>query len=141
MTVTTSPARDSGTAGIETAVALTALLLVVFFAVGAIRITGTSGDVGTAARAAARAAATGRTSSAGNDLATAVATRILADRGVACNGGPSIDADGAGVPGGAVTVTVTCQVDLGDVAFAGFPGVRTVTASATEYVDSIRGSS
>ena len=138
MAATTTPS-DAGTAGVETAIALTALLLVVFFAVGAVRITGTNGDVGTAARAAARAAASERTAGSGRSLAGAVAGQILADRGLACIGGPAIETSGAGVPGGVVTVTVTCNVDLGDVVFDGFPGSRAVSASATEYVDALRG--
>jgi hypothetical protein len=42
-------------------------------------------------------------------------------------------------PGGDVTVEVTCTVALGDVAFTGLPGQRTVSARAVEVVDVYRG--
>ncbi|MDQ2727563.1 MAG: pilus assembly protein [Actinomycetota bacterium] len=38
-------------------------------------------------------------------------------------------------PGGAVTVTVTCLVPLGDLVLLKVPGKRTVTASSTSVVD------
>ena len=63
---------------------------------------------------------------------------MLAGRGVACAGGPGVSVSGAGVPGNAVTVTVTCTVSLSDVVIVGFPGSRNVTVSAVEYVDSTR---
>ena len=47
---------------------------------------------------------------------------------------------GTWTPGGRVTVTVSCVVDLGDVTkFGVIPGSRTLTASATEVVDRTRG--
>ena len=54
-------ADDSGGAGIETPIAVSALLLVVFFVVGGMRIVNTNGDVTSSARSGARAAATART--------------------------------------------------------------------------------
>jgi hypothetical protein len=42
--------------------------------------------------------------------------------------------------GGVVSVRVSCIVSLDDVALAGFPGARTVSGRAVEYVDSVRGS-
>ncbi|MGB3737055.1 MAG: hypothetical protein WA964_19025 [Ilumatobacter sp.] len=132
-------ADDSGGAGIETPIAVTALLLVVFFVVGGMRIVNTNGDVSSSARSGARAAATARTAGQAQTAAQAVVTNTLADRGVACAGGPAVSVSGAGVPGGVVTVTVTCSVSLDDVVIAGFPGSRSVSVSAVEYVDSIRG--
>jgi hypothetical protein len=49
-----------------------------------------------------------------------------------------VSVNGAGVPGNAVTVTVTCNVSLSDVVIVGFPGSRNVTVSAVEYVDTTR---
>ena len=47
---------------------------------------------------------------------------------------------GSFAPGGRVTVTVSCVVELGDVTQFGFlPGSRTLTASATEVIDRTRG--
>lgn len=130
---------DAGSAGIETAFAVTALLLVLFFVVGGMRIVGANGDVSSAARAGARAAATARTRGGADSDARAVVSEALTGRGVACSGGPQVSVAGTGVAGGAVTVTVTCNVSLQDVVIAGFPGSRTVTVMAVEYVDRIRG--
>ncbi|SEG90728.1 TadE-like protein [Thermomonospora echinospora] len=53
-----------------------------------------------------------------------------------CRGGPSIVTDtGNWGPGGRVTVTVTCTVGLGDLAFLGLPGSRTFTGSAVAPID------
>ena len=130
---------DRGGAGIETTFAVTALLLVLFFVVGGMRIVNTNGDVSSSARSGARAAATARTAGQAQSAAQSVVSNMLADRGVACTGGPSVSVSGAGIPGGVVTVTVTCAVSLDDVVVAGFPGSRSVSVSAVEYVDSIRG--
>lgn len=131
---------DDGGAGVETAIAITGLLLVLFFVVGGMRIVGANGDVSSAARAGARAAATARTPSQADDAARSVIVASLGDRGVACSGGPVVIVDGAGVPNSAVTVTVTCSVALEDVVISGFPGSRSVSVSAVEFTDGIRGS-
>ena len=130
------PARDLGTAGVEAALSVTALLLVAFFIIGALRITNSGGDVQAAARAGARAAATARSAAEGQGLAISVVQSALADRGVACSGAPQVAASRTG---GLATVSVTCIVSLGDVSPAGFTAARTVTATASERVDPIRG--
>lgn len=128
------PARDRGAAGVEAALAVTALLSVALFTIGALRITNASADVSAAARAGARAAATAR---AGERTAAAapVVAGALADRGVACLG---LDVAVAPTPE-LVTVTVTCTVGLGDVGPGGFRADRTVTGRATERIDPLRG--
>lgn len=131
--------RDRGSAGIETAFAVTALLLVLFFVVGGMRIVNTNGDVQAAARAGARAAATARTSGQATSAAQSVVANMLADRGVACQGGPAVSVSASGSAGDLVQVSVTCLVSLRDVVVVGFPGSRTVSESAVEYTDTIRG--
>lgn len=128
--------RDRGGGGVEVAISVTALLLVAFFIIGALRITNSGGDVQAAARAGARAAATARTPGEGQSLAHSVVQAALTDRGVACSGGPQVSTTRSG---GLATVTVSCVVGLGDVSPAGFSDTRTVTASASERVDPIRG--
>ena len=131
--------NDTGSAGVETALAVIALLSMTFFVVGGLRITTTNGDVSAAARAGARAAASAGNESSGSADATSVVNAMLASRGVACSGGPAVSVSGAGAANSLVRVTVACTVDLGDVVLGGFPGSRTVTASAIEYTDSLRG--
>ncbi len=139
---TPSPSRlrgEDGTAGVEAALAVVALLAVMFFVIGALRVTNSGGDVSAAARAAARAAAAERTIGAAADAAERAAASALAGRGVACAGGPAVAVAGSVEPGGTVTVTVSCVVDVSDAALGGFGGSRTVTGRGVEYVDSVRG--
>ena len=129
---------DRGTAAVEAGLAVTGVLLVGFFVIGALRVVGTSGDVDAAARAGARAAAATYDSADASAAASSVAGATLAERGVACQHlavavGGSLDA------GGIVTVDVTCSVALGDVILAGFPGSRTLSGRGVEQVDVIRG--
>ena len=106
---------DDGVAGVEAALAVIALLAVMFFVVGALRVTNSAGDVDAAARAAARAAAAGtRTSARRRRRHRRSPTSALSSRGVACAGGPAVRVGGSVEPGGVVTVTVTCVVSLAD---------------------------
>ncbi len=130
---------DSGSAGVETAIAVVALLSVMFFVVGALRITNAGGDVKAAARAGARAAATANSAGEAQARASRVTADALSERGVSCDGGPSVSTSGGGIAQSIVTVTVSCTVSLGDVLFGGFPGSRNVTSSAVEFTDQIRG--
>jgi Flp pilus assembly protein TadG len=132
-------AGDGGSAGIEAAIAVVALLSVMFFIVGALRVTNSAGDVDAAARAAARAAAAQRDMGAATGAASQVAASALASRGVACAGGPAVSVGGSVTPGGIVTVTVTCVVSLADARLGGFSGSRSVTGHGVESVDSARG--
>jgi Flp pilus assembly protein TadG len=127
-----------GTAGVEAAFAVMALLLVGFFIIGALRVTNTGGDANAAAHAAARAAAGEYDLVSANAAASRVAAEVLADRGVACQG-LNVAVRGELTSGGVVTVDVTCTVNLTDVALAGFPGSRTLTGRGVEQVDVVRG--
>ena len=133
-----TPHDDRGSAGVEAAIAVTSLLLVGFFIIGAIRVVGTGGDVDAAARSAARAAAAEYDSGSASAAAQAVAAQTLAARGVACQQ-LAVSVDGDLSPGSVVIVSVTCSVSLADVVVAGFPGSRTVTGRGVEQVDVVRG--
>ena len=131
---------DRGSAGVEAAIAVTALLLVAFFVIGAMRIVGTGGDVDAAARAAARAAAASYDPATAQVAAQRVASGALADRGVACRD-LAVAVDGDLSAGSVVAVDVTCTVELGDVTLVGFGAARTMTGHGVEYVDAVRGGS
>lgn len=131
---------DRGSGGVEAGIAVTALLAVTFFIVGALRITGTAGDTSAAARAGARAAAGEYDVGRANAAAQSVVSAELASRGFACQG-LSVNVNADLKPGGLVTVDVTCTVNLGDVVFAGFPGTRQVSGRGVEAVDVVRGGS
>lgn len=130
--------RDRGTASVETAIAIVALLAMAFFIVGALRIVGTGGDVDSAARAGARAAAGEYNPAAAQAAASAVVSSALSDRGVACQN-LAVAVSGDLSPGSVVSVDVSCTVGLNDVVLAGFPGSRTVSGHGVEYVDVVRG--
>lgn len=129
--------RDRGAAAIELPIAVSSLILVLLLVVGGLRITDMNGDVQSAAHAGARAAAKERTLAAAQSAAQQVVNSSLNESGVGC-GAPLVGVVGD-VDGGVVTVTVTCTVSLADVTAAGFPGSRTVTVSAVELTDQLRG--
>ena len=130
--------RDRGSAGVEAAVAVTALLAMAFFIIGGIRIITSGSDVNAAARAGARAAASEYDPGSAQTAATNVVSASLADRGVACSD-LTVAVGGDLTAGSTVSVAVTCTVSLADVVLAGFPGTRTVTGSGVEFVDAVRG--
>ena len=134
----TGHATDRGSASVEAAIAVVALLGVAFFVVGALRIVGTGSDVDAAARAGARAAASRYNTVLAHEAATEVVSGALADRGVACTN-LAVSVSGDLTPGSVVSVDVSCTVGLGDVVLAGFPGSRTMSGRGVEYVDTVRG--
>lgn len=134
----TGKRSDRGEAGVEAAIAVTAILMVGFFLVGGIRILGASGDVDAAAHAGARAAAAERDLGAASAAAQTVVAEMLGARGVAC-ADLAVDVGGDISAGGIVTVDVSCTVRLADAALAGFPGSTTVTGRGVESVDVVRG--
>lgn len=127
---------DDGFAAAELPIAVTALILVMLLMIGGIRITNARGDVESAAHAGARAAANERTLADANVAASRVVSASLAQSGAGC-ASPSVSASGD-LSGGTVTVTVTCTVQLGDVALAGFPGAMTIVATGVERSDELR---
>ena len=129
---------DTGTAAVEGGLAVTALLLVGLFIIGALRLTNSGSDVRAAARSAARAAAAEYDPAAASNAAQAVAAGSLDDRGVACRN-LTVAVNGGLTAGSTVIVDVTCTVDLSDVTITGLPGSRTMTGRAVELVDLVRG--
>ena len=127
-----------GDAGPLEVVLLVPVVLLVFGLVVAFSRTTTATEhVAHAAAVGARAAASAQTAGGANALASQVVAEALAQVGMSC-AAPLVV--GAFTPGGSVTVTVTCVVDLGDVTrFGLLPGSRTLRASVTEVIDRTRG--
>ena len=130
---------DRGDAGPLELVILVPVVLLVFALVVAFgRATTAQQHVQHAAAVGARAAAGAQTAGGGTAVAARVVGDSLAAVGMTECGPPAIA--GAWAPGGRVTVSVTCVVDLGDLApFGMLPGSRMLRASATEIVDATRG--
>jgi Flp pilus assembly protein TadG len=129
---------DRGDAGPLEAVILMPVLLATFALVVVFgSAQGADNSVEHAAKAGARAAATAQTAGGGHQRAESAVDAALAESPCANH---SIDVAGSWTPGGRVHVTVTCTADLSDVSgLVGVPGTRTMSASASEPVDSIRG--
>jgi Flp pilus assembly protein TadG len=105
------------------------------FLAGAGRMVDAKSQVDGAARDAARAASIAR--SAGSAQSLAAETAAAGMRGTDwCSGGPSVQTDVSNWgPGGRVGVTVTCDVDLGDLAFIGLPGTKRLQGHAIAPID------
>ncbi len=135
-------ARLRGTRGDAGPLELVILVPVVLLLFGLVvafgRATTAQQHVQHAAAVGARAAVAAQTAGGGTNAATRVVRDSLVGVGMTDCGAPSVS--GTWTPGGRVTVTVSCVVDLGDVTqFGVIPGSRTLTASATEVVDRTRG--
>jgi Flp pilus assembly protein TadG len=110
------------------------LLLVVAFG----RVTHARQLVDQAAAAAARAASLAGTPGAAGEQAQSTAIDTLTGAGLACPTA-TVDVDASALrPGGQVSVTVACAVDLSAVTLLGVPGTLTMTATAASPIESYR---
>ncbi len=130
---------------VSTAIGVMIFLPILAFAMAAMRIVQMNGDVGSAARAGARAASLTYTPGDATEQTEDVVTDVLADRGVNCQSLVTTivrietGANGFIVPGSTILIEVTCDVDLSQSIIAGFPGTRTITVQAVSQVDNLRG--
>ncbi|WP_309114715.1 TadE/TadG family type IV pilus assembly protein [Saccharothrix sp.] len=136
MSTPTTARPDDGSAAAEVAIAAPFLVMLLVF-VGAVIHRGVDARIriDDAAHQAARAASIERTPSAAATAAQAAATSALAQAGVVCTSLSVSASTGELRPGGAVGVSVTCQVDFGDALILGVPSGKTLSASAVEPVD------
>lgn len=125
--------RDRGSASAEL-VTITVPVAVILMLVMVLAGRGVTArmDVNNAVAGAARAASLQRSADAAYTAAVDTATAGLAGRCAS----RTVDVDTSDFqPGGTVTVTVTCVVDLSDLAAANVPGTTVLHASATSPVD------
>jgi len=126
----------TGSATVELVVLVPVLLLFVLVIAGFGRSEVALGGVTQAARAAADAAAVAPSAAEARHLAAAAATPVLS--GATCEH-PGVALDTSDFEaGGTVRVTVTCDVTFADLGVPGFPGERTVHASAVAPIDPYR---
>jgi Flp pilus assembly protein TadG len=134
--------RDEGGASLEVVILTPVLVLLLGLLVLAGRVALARTSVEQAADEAARSASIARTASGARRAAEDGATRALAEQSLRCSRvDVAVDVDGFAVPVGQparVRATVTCVVALADLALPGFPGSRTVTASAVSPLDTYR---
>ncbi|MGV9248713.1 TadE/TadG family type IV pilus assembly protein [Streptomyces sp. NPDC003710] len=133
---------DEGSAAIEAAIVLPALIMFLCMAIAGGRIVTSGAKIDSAAEDAAREASIHRTAAAAQSAAQSAAAESLDDQGITCaSTSVSINTGGLSVPvgqAGTVTVTVTCRVNLSDLLLPGVPGAKTLTSTATSVVDQYR---
>lgn len=134
--------RQRGAAAVEVSLLIPLLVVLLLAMAGGWRISHARAQVVEAAAAGARAATIPTSAGQATQLARQAIEADLATVGVHCHG-LTIDVDTtafASPPGhqGDVAVELSCQVNLADVVVPGMPGSMTITASATEPIDTFR---
>ena len=129
---------EEGQAIAELVIVAPVLLLVVVLMIGLGRIDSAQGDVESAARAAVQAAVVQSDPADAQAQATAAVTSTQAGAGLTCPS-PQVTTDTQNfVPGGSVSVTVTCVTSLAGVTVPGLPGSKTLSATSTAHIDLFR---
>lgn len=132
---------QDGAAAVELVLVTPLIVVLLLFTAAGGRLAAAKGDVQAAAVDAARAATIARDPVTATAVAGQAAQDSLAS-GIAPCASTDTSVDLARfVPGGTVTVQVTCQVLLADLGLLGLPGTRAVTGAATAPVDRFRGMS
>jgi Flp pilus assembly protein TadG len=133
---------DRGSAVIEAAIGVPAFMLFVVLIIGAGRVAITHQSVEAAAAEAARSASIERTQTAATQAATQAAAAALANQKLQCVSTQiTLDTTGFASPVGTpatVTATVTCVVNLSDLAVPGLPGALTITETMSSPIDTYR---
>lgn len=129
---------ERGSVSVEAAVIAPALVFLLLLVVFAGKVAEAEGNVERAAAAAARAASLRQHPGDATSDALATVEANLAQAGVPCTDLDAVVDTGNFVPGGTVTVTITCEASMADVTLLGVPGTRTFTARAVEVIDTYR---
>ncbi|MGB3257712.1 MAG: TadE family protein [Ornithinimicrobium sp.] len=134
--------QDRGSASVEMVILAPVLLFFVLAVFFAGRYALAQQSVQAAAAEAARAASIARSGADASAAATTAATASLSNQDVRCTTqSVSVDTSAfAQRPGtaGAVAATVSCQVDMSDLAFPGIPGNPTLEATMSSPLDTYR---
>jgi Flp pilus assembly protein TadG len=133
---------EAGSASIEAALGVPAFALMVGLVIFGGRTALAHQALESAATDAARSASLARSTADARSQAVRAATTSLSNQHVRCRTvGVSVDTRGFEAPLGqtaTVTVTVTCRLDLADLALPGVPGTRTVRATMASPIDAWR---
>ena len=131
-------AGEAGAVATELVLLTPLLIVILFFVVALGRLAGARLEVDGAAAQAARAASIARDPATATAMAAQTATAALGSDHVTCVHLGVVTDTAAFAPGGEVTVTVTCTVDLADLTGLRLPPAESITASATSVVDTYR---
>ncbi|WP_416968267.1 TadE family protein [Streptomyces sp. 4F14] len=126
-----------GSATVELILLAPVLLMMLWFLVYCGRLTDTRLRIEAAAHQAARAATLAPSPPLAAAEARATAATALRDADVTCQS-MSVSVHGTLTNGSALTVAVTCTVDLHDLTLLQVPGTTTLTADFTAPVDTYR---
>ncbi|SDN05848.1 TadE/TadG family type IV pilus assembly protein [Allokutzneria albata] len=131
-------AEDTGSASVELVLLAPLAVLLVLFLVLCGRVVDARMLLADAAHQAARAGSLARTAPDAHTAARAVADRALSDSRLRCRGS-TVTVDTTGFrPGGAITVTLTCPVDVADLTSLSIPGRIGLTSHASSPLDRYR---
>lgn len=135
--------RDSGSVAVEAAILAPAVVVLVMIVVVVGRIQTTGGVVDAAARAGARAASLARTPEAARQAAEDAVREVFTRQRVPCTeekiqSFEDVPPEDGPAGLGTVSLTVTCEVPLGQLAVDGLPGTKTLTGSFTSVIDRYR---
>lgn len=134
--------RDAGSITLELAVLAPALLLLLGLLILAGRVGVARSAVDHSASVAARDASMARTADGARIAANEAVVRELGAQDIDCaTASVEVDTAGFAAPLGepaVVEVTVTCAVNLADLAIPGLPGERVITSSFVSPLDAHR---
>lgn len=133
--------NERGSVTVELVLVTPLLILLLLFVVALGRLASARIDVNGAAAQAARAASIARDPESASSAAKQTATSALADDHVTCaNLAVATDTSGFSA-GGTVAVTITCNVDLADLAGLRLPASTAISARSVSVVDTYRAAS
>ncbi|GAA4237226.1 hypothetical protein GCM10022254_48820 [Actinomadura meridiana] len=126
---------DRGSMSLEMVLVTPIFVAFLLFLSAAGRMVDAQSQVDGAARDAVRAASIARNAASAQNLAAETAAAGLRDTEW-CAGGPTVRTDVSDWrPGGRVGVTITCDVDFGDLSFIGLPGSKRLQGDAIAPID------
>lgn len=124
---------------LELAILTPLLVAFMMLMVGLGRIVEAQSQVDGAAHDAARAASIARTRAGAEAAAREAVDAVMGGRKLWCQGGPRTDVDLSDWRrGGQVTVSVSCDADLGGLSLVGLAASKTLTGRATAPIDTLR---
>ena len=134
--------RERGSEAIAAAIGVPAFILFLAMIIGGGRFAIAQQAINAAAADAARTASIARTQGQAQSAAASGAYATLTNQSLQCTSkSVHVDVSGFAAPAGnpaSVTATVSCTVNLSDVAIPGMPGDRTITAVMTSPIDTYR---
>lgn len=134
--------RETGSMSVELVVLAPAIVFVILFLVVAGRVSLAGNAAEAAAISAAREASLSRSTDVAQSNANAAAQVAMSQAGYDCTTlTVSINDSGLNVPlgqVGTVSATITCTLNLSDIALPGLPGTKTLESTALSPVDAYR---